>query len=46
MIGTLLGDIVPTITTINMLGFRHGLVMTATMNIKLILAGITIVMRS
>ncbi len=46
MIGIRFGNIVPTITTINMLGFRHSLVMTAIQSIKLILAGITIVMRS
>ena len=28
-----------------MLGFRHGIVMTAILNIKLVLVGITIVMR-
>ena len=39
-------DIVPTITTINLLTSRHGLVMTAIQSIKLVLAGISIVMRS
>ncbi|MBN6012659.1 hypothetical protein JYP31_00580 [Streptococcus oralis subsp. oralis] len=46
MIGILFGNIVPTITTINMLGFRHGLVMKAILSVKLVLVGITIVMKS
>ena len=46
MIGILFGNIVPTITTINTFLSRHDLVMTATMNIKLVLAGTTLVMRS
>ena len=46
MIGILFWGIVPTITTINIFGFRHGLVMKAILSIKLILAGIMIVMRS
>nr|WP_173254345.1 hypothetical protein [Streptococcus sp. 5346] len=45
MIGIRFGNIVPTITAINMLGFRHGLVMTAIQSIKLIVVGITIVMK-
>ena len=45
MIGIRFGNIVPTITTINMLGFRHGLIIIAILNIKLVLVGITIVVR-
>ncbi|HEU5991502.1 TPA: hypothetical protein V1K75_001226 [Streptococcus pneumoniae] len=46
MIGIRFGNIVPTITAISMLGFRHGLVMTAILSIKLAEAGTTVVMRS
>jgi len=46
MIGILFGNIVPTITTINMLGSRHGLVIIAILSIKLVEAGTTLAMRS
>ncbi|MTV88458.1 hypothetical protein GM543_13430 [Streptococcus pneumoniae] len=46
MIGIRFGNIVLTITTISMLGFRHGLVITAILSIQLVLAGTTLVMRS
>ena len=45
MIGILFGSILPTITTIKIFGFRHGLVMTPILSIELAEAGIMNVLR-